>query len=427
MQKSIEFAMTESPTFAGLDLLSHAYRIDPGAAVQDALVNCPVSFYAPLNCYVVLRHEDARAVLSDYQTFSSMVFRALPAPGADPEAQRVTKLIIEGQALNMDPPAHTKERRAAQRSFTHSRVAATLPAVEDIANELIDAFIELGSCDLMTEYCYKLTLRGVGAMLGLPQDDLPAFEAFINEIFTLMIPRGAPGNPNLSPEALAAGYGRTHEAYKVFSRFVADRRANPRDDLASDMLALADDAGVPLLSNDAALAHMVGITVAGTGTTANLVGYVVRYLSAQPEILGELRADPSLWEAVVEEGLRCASVSGLLYRRTTRDVELRGVTIPARSLVAVNVAAANHDPQKFPDPLSFDIHRPNASEHLGFGLGRHFCMGSPLARPEARVALETLYRRIPDICADPVEALEFTANFVVRSQLHQRVTWCAGG
>jgi cytochrome P450 len=415
--------MTASPTFSGLDLLSHAYRVNPGAGIQGALDAHPVSYYEPLNCYVVLRYEDARAVLADFETFSSRVFRVLPAPDADPEAQRVTKLIIEGQALGMDPPEHTRERRAAQRSFTHARVRATLPLIEQIANELIDAFVTRGECDLMTEYCYRLTLRGVGSMLGLPGADLPAFEAFINEIFTLMIPLNAPGNPNMTHEALLAGYERTYRAYQVFSRFVAERREHPRDDLASEMLALTDDAGEPLLSNDAALAHMVGITVAGTGTTANLIGYIVRYLSEQPEVIEEVRREPALWGAVVEEGLRCASVSGLLYRRTTRDVELRGVTIPAESLVAVNVAAANADPRQFPDPLRFDIHRPNPADHLAFGLGRHFCMGSPLARPEARVGLETLYARIPDLRADPDEELEFAPNFVVRSQLHQRVTW----
>jgi cytochrome P450 len=416
-----------SPAFSGLDLLSHAYRVDPGAAIQDALEASPVSFYEPLNCFVVLRHEDARTVLADYETFSSRVFRVLPAPEADPEAQRVTKLIIEGQALGMDPPEHTRERRAAQRSFTHARVRTTIPQIERIANELIDAFVDRGECDLMTEYCYKLTLRGVGTMLGLPVEDLPAFEAFINEIFTLMIPLGAPGNPNMSEQALLAGYERTYAAYKVFSRFVAERRADPRDDLASDMLALTDAEGAPLLSNDAALAHMVGITVAGTGTTANLIGYVVRYLSAAPAALEELREDPSLWQAAVEEGLRLASVSGLLYRRTTRAVELRGVSIPPDSLVAVNVAAANADPRRFADPLAFDIHRANVSEHLAFGLGRHFCMGSPLARPEARVGLQTLYRRIPDLRADAEEELEFAPNFVVRSQLHQRVSWPLDG
>jgi cytochrome P450 len=168
---------------------------------------------------------------------------------------------------------------------------------------------------------------------------------------------------------------------------------------------------------------MVGITVAGTGTTANLIGYVVRYLTEQPALLEEAMRQPALWERVVEEGLRCASVSGLLYRRTTRAVELRGVTMPAESLVAVNVAAANADPRRFRDPLRFDIDRPNVTDHLAFGLGRHFCMGSPLARPEARVALQTLYARIPDLRSDLDQELEFAPNFVVRSQLHQRVTW----
>lgn len=415
--------MSAAPVFSGLDPLSHAYRVDPLAAVQRPLAECPVSYYEPLNCYVVLGYARARAILSDHETFSSRVFRVLPDPDADPEAQRVAKLMIEGQALNMDPPEHTRTRRPAQRAFTHGQVRSVLPQLTAIAHDLIDAFVERGECDLMTEYCRKLALRGVGAMIGLSQADLPSFESFITDLWTLQIPVSAPRNPNMTPEALHATYARALTAYQVFSAFVADRRAHPRDDLASSMLALAGEDGQPLMTDDQVLTHLVGFTVAGTGTTANLMGYAVRLLTQNPAALDEARADPSLWEAVVEESVRCSSPSTFVWRRTTSDTEIDGIAIPADRLVAVNLAAANADPGKFPEPQTFDIHRERLSDHIGFGLGRHFCMGSPLARPEARVGLQTLYGRIPGLVTDQEEEMEFAANFVVRSQRHQRVTW----
>jgi cytochrome P450 len=411
------------PEISGFDPFANAYRLDSAAAVQATLRTCPVGWFSPMNCFMVLRYEEARAVLRDYETFSSQLFRALTTPGLDPERERVVRLVIEGQALNMDPPAHTGERRLLQRSFTNSQVTSALPDVKRIAHELIDAFFDRGSCDLMNDYSYKLSLRTVAGMIGFPAEELPAFEGFITDIFTLMFPLNAARNPLMTPARIAEAALRTHTAYTVFSEFVESRRRRPCGDLASTMLALHDDGGRPLMTNDAALAHVVGITVAGTGTTANLIGSVARGLSAEPEILAEVRADPTLWEQVVEEGLRRWPPSSTLYRLATRDAELAGVRIPAGSMVAVNVAAANADPAHFPDPLRFDPRRPNVTDHLGFGAGRHFCLGSPLARPEARIALETLYDRIPDFTADLSQEVEFAANFVARSMLSLRASW----
>jgi len=416
-------AAADVPVLEGFDPMSDAYRLDSARAVQGAIESCPVGYYEPLNCYMVLRYADAREVLRDYETYSSQIFHPLAAPWLDREQQRIAGVIVEGQALTMDPPRHTEQRKLIQRAFTNSQVHAALADIERIANDLIDGFVDRGSCDLMTDYCYRLSLRGVSTMLGFPFEQLPVFEAFITHIFTLQIPAHAPRNPNMTREKITEAYLHTEAAYGVFTEFVEDRRANPRDDLASAMLALEGDDGEPLMSNDAAVAHVVGITAAGTGTTANLVGSVARVLTAQPEILADLRAEPSLWTAAVEEGLRRYPPSSTLYRLTTRDVELGGVAIPEGSLIAVNVAAANCDPAQFPDPLAFDIHRPNLGDHIGFGLGRHFCLGSPLARPEARVALETLYSRIPELRVDLDQDVQFAANFVARAMLSQRASW----
>ena len=412
------------------DPRSPEYFDDPQAAVQPLLAGSPVFFHAPLNCFVIMRNEDIRAVLNDFETFSSGAYKATE-PSVDvlatiPEDQkRVAQLVIGGGILlNLDPPVHTRERKAAQKAFTRPRVSQASDSIAAKADALIDGFADRGSADVMQDFAYQLTLAVVGDMLGLPSEHLPRFHAWIGEVFGLMSPiDAAPGTSSRSDADLVDAYARMYSAYEFFSDFVADRRENPRDDLTSAMLQLTDEQGEPLLSNDAVLAHMVSITAAGTDTTANLIGNTVRYLTENPAVLEELRADESLWESAVEESVRRAGIALHLFRYTTRDTEIRGIPIPARSMVLLNLAAANSDPDVFADPLAYDIHRPNLGNHLGFGTGRHFCIGSPLARPEARIALETLYRRLPDLKADLQQKRDYLPALTVRAMLNQTVTW----
>ena len=187
---------------------------------------------------------------------------------------------------------------------------------------------------------------------------------------------------------------RLYAAYLTYSAFVEKRRAHPGDDLASAMLALTDEDGRPALSTDQVLAHMVGITVAGTDSTANLIVNMVRLFTEYPDQLELVLDDPSLWENAVQEGLRRSALSVHMFRVSTQESEIAGVTIPARSNLCVSIASANADPDVFPDPLRFDVRRANAREHVAFGRGRHYCLGAALAPPEARIALESLYERV---------------------------------
>ncbi|HET6509018.1 MAG TPA: cytochrome P450 [Baekduia sp.] len=418
-----------APTLDGFEPFSPEYLKDPPAALQDLMRETPVGFHPPLGAYVVMRYDDMRAVINDFETFSSNAYKALPI-GADlrdrvpEEYERAAQVIIGTMALILDPPAHTVQRKAQQRTFTRPRIAAAADDIEAKANALIDAFVDEGSCDLLQDFAYQLTLSVVGDLIGLPRDQLPGFHAWIGDVFGLMAPIDAePGQLTRPEEEVVAAYQRMHGAYTTYLEMVAERRRNPGDDVTSALLQLTDDAGAPLLSDEAVLSHMVGITVAGTDTTANLIASVVRQLTADPGLLAEVRADESLWTNLVEEGLRRTGIAIHLFRRTTRDTEVRGVPIPAGSMVCLPLSGANTDPDKFPDPLAFDIHRPNLSEHMAFGLGRHFCLGAPLARPEAAIALQTLYRRLPSLKADLDQELEFIPALTVRGVLHQRVTW----
>jgi cytochrome P450 len=342
------------------------------------------------------------------------------------EWERVGQVIQGGQSINLDPPAHTGQRRALQRTFTIKRVEAAKPGLEAIADELIDGLVDNGSCDLVQDFAMQLTVRAVGTMMAMPQEMIPGFLAWIGDVFAVLAPLDLKAEDVTTPDdQLVATFERLYSAYSTYADLLDERRANPGEDLASAMLALTDDDGRPTLSTDQVLAHMVGITAAGTDTTAALITNMVRYFTQDPDQLQLILDDPSLWDNAVREGLRRSGITTQLFRISTRDSEIAGVTIPARSNLAISIASANADPAKFPDPLRFDVRRENAAEHLSLGHGRHYCLGAPLAPAEARIAVEALYRRLPDLKADLDQELQFVPSPVVRVILSQRASWSA--
>jgi cytochrome P450 len=153
------------------------------------------------------------------------------------------------------------------------------------------------------------------------------------------------------------------------------------------------------------------------------MGQLVRILEDHPAALAELRQDPSLWSRAIEEGLRVRSAANGLFRIATRDVEVAGVTIPAGSVVWLSIASAGHDERVFEDPERFDLHRQNADDHIGFGKGRHFCMGAPLTRVEAPIGLRVLYERLPGLKVQPGQQLEYDPVLAAVILKGLRVTW----
>lgn len=422
--------METLPTLAGFDLFSAEYVEDPQLYMQQVHEQLPVFYYAPLDVWMVTRYEDVCAILADWRTFSSRAWHAVPVPTAlrdriPEEHQRIVATVLSLNFINIDPPAHTQERRKAQQAFTRPIIGAGEARIREISTELIDGFVGAGACDLMQDFSYPLALRVITDMIGLPFEILPKFRTWVDDFFSLMAPVGVVSSDvEVMPmEELEARYARVAEASEFFERFLDERRAEPQDDLASAMVLAADDAGEPAMSNEQVLAHMLEITAAGSETTASLIGHMVRFFSQQPKALAEVRSNPALLETAIEEGLRRSAIGTHMMRVTTRDVELGGFHIPAGSKVMPNLPAANVDRDQFPDPLTFDIHRRNSGDHVAFGHGRHLCMGAPLARLESRVALEELYRRLPDIVADPDQPLEYVVATSVRGLKHLGVSW----
>lgn len=419
------------PSWETYDPTSQEYWEDPIAYYLGVHAAHPVFLWESRETVVVIRYDDVVRVLQDFQTFSSLAMgtRVHPlGPGlrerVTPEQEAIVETIMRNQLAASDPPVHTRQRRLAQAVFTKPRISGTHPAIRAIVDDLIDGIAPEGSCDLMERFAYQLSLRVAGAMLGLRAEDLPRFRDWITDFFVLRATLNAdPATLARASGELATAYDRVLDAHAYFAEWVAGRRAHPQGDLASAMAALREDDGTPSLSDEEVLAHMIGIVAAGTDTTANLIGNMVRFFTQWPELLIELEAEPSLWPAAVEEGLRRSAGAPQARRVTTAAVELGGVEIPAWTMVTAALAGANGDPSRFPDPLQFDLHRPNLDDHIAFGWGRHFCLGAALARPEAEIALRELYRRLPGLEADLDEPQEFVLNAGPRIRLHQTIRW----
>ena len=219
----------------------------------------------------MLRYDDVRRILDDSETYSSHAYKGTPVRDDLRERipehwERVGQVIQGGQTINMDPPAHTTQRRALQRSFTNKTVDDAKPNIEAIAHELIDSFAGRGSCDLLQDFASQLTVRVVATMLALPQELQPGFLAWIGDVFAVLSPIDLkPEDVRIPDDQLTGTYERPYSADEIYTRFVEERRANPGEDLASAMLALTEEDGSPTLAGDQVLAHMIGITAAGTG------------------------------------------------------------------------------------------------------------------------------------------------------------------
>ncbi|WP_217163393.1 cytochrome P450 [Streptomyces sp. AC512_CC834] len=290
--------------------------------------------------------------------------------------------------LQSDPPLHTRLRALVAGHFTPGRITALRPRVERVAGDLLDALPRTGTADLVDRYALPLPVTVICELLGIPEADRGGFHTWSNELVM-------PTSPETAASAAAGLTG-------YLTDLTDHKRRTPDDTLLSDLVA-AEDNGV--LTAEELLGMAFLILVAGHETTVNLISATVHSLLTHPDQLARLRADPDLTENAVEESLRYNSpVHSSAFRFAAEPLELAGTRIEAGESVLVSLAAASRDPGHFPDPDPdrFDIGR-RARGHLGFGHGLHHCLGAPLARVEAAVAVRLLLERHPALAlaADP--------------------------
>jgi cytochrome P450 len=402
----------------GFDLVGQAFLDNPRDWFRLARDQTPV-FYSPqFGFWGLTRYEDVERALRDWETFSSASIAAVPVP--DQFADRVPPgFFATGALISQDPPKHTARRKLINKGFARSRMASMVEPIERICNDLIDQFVDRGSCDLMGEYCYEVSLRSIVHLMGLPTDDLPLLRQLADD-------QGAVVSDVIKPMEEAERnerWERIVRARDYLTEVAQARRLQPGDDMVSTMMTAEGEDGNPALTAEQAVTHLTELIFAGTDTTANLMAFLVRLLDENQDQLRELKADPELWGRAVEEGLRVRSATNGLFRVTTRDAEVAGVTIPAGSVVWLGVASAGLDERVFDEPERFDIHRPNVSDHISFGKGRHFCIGSPLTRVEAPIGMRVLYERIPEIHVVAGQKIEYDPVLVAVITKRLLVEW----
>lgn len=348
-------------------------------------------FYSPeLDAYIISRYDDIVQVEMQPEVFSSHIATTGARRKPTPEMREIISQMwrMVPTLLHADPPDHTRQRQVAQRAFAR-RLARMEPKVRALVNELIDSFIGEGQVEFVARFAIPLPVTVITAVFNFPTELIPKVKEWTDASLHRL---GA----LVSEEEDVAMLRSLLDMQRYLFERIQERRARPVEgDLISEIVHAQPD-GRPF-SDEELIFMLQQLLVAGNDTTTRLLTHAMRILIEHPQEMAALYADPSLIPNFLEEVLRLEPSIRGLFRVTTRDTELHGVKIPAGSKVWLLWAAANRDESKFPDPDRFDMHRPNAREHLAFGYGIHHCLGAPLARLEARVAYEELLKRLRNL------------------------------
>jgi cytochrome P450 len=358
-----------------LDLMSEDVRRDPYPLYARLRRDMPLLHEPAADVWMVFDYEHVRRTLTDHETFSS---RAAP-PGGQP----LDWLIFQ------DPPRQTKLRALIQRAFTPRAVSAMEPRIHALASGLLDVAMTGERMDVAVDFAVPLPIRVIAEMIGIPFEDRPRFQRWSDAILGLsdtLFSGGRQDSPAVQVYRAATADMRTYVA-----ELSARRRAEPADDLLTRLVEAEVDG--ERLSEGDLLGFFQLLLVAGSETTTNLIGNAVLCFAEDSTLLPLLHASPALLPTFIEEVLRYRAPVHVMFRRTTRPVEMHGRIVPADRLVLAMIGSANRDPLAFADADRLDPTR-DPNPHIAFGHGVHFCLGAALARLEGRVALSLLLERV---------------------------------
>jgi cholest-4-en-3-one 26-monooxygenase len=360
---------------------------------------CPVHWTSRMPDYPeeagfwsVTRPDDIHEVSRDWETYSS-------ATGVTAITSAILPVeLVSAMFIGMDPPKHDRLKALFQRGFTPKRIAEHEDEIRAIVTDVMDSLDGRDECDLVPDVAQPVVARVIGSFMGVPPDDALIWAELMNEIM------GA-GDPDMNPEGVEAVMGRAvPEMYERCRALIAERRENPTDDLTS-VLVHAEVDGERLTEDEIVMGFFL-LVAAGNDSTKATYASGMRALLEDPEQRRLLLDDPSLVPSAVEEALRMFPAFAHFRRTTTRDTELAGQKIAKGDKVVMWYVASNRDESRYEDPDRFDVRRN--PEHQAFGAGgRHFCLGTALARLELRILFEETLRRFPRmelVPGDPVYA-----------------------
>jgi cytochrome P450 len=338
------------------------------------------------DAWLVVRHEDARAALSDQRLSKDM--QAALAASSETVAEGLPGPDFAHHMLVADPPDHTRLRRLVSSAFSVRRIEALRPHVQGIVDDLLNDVAAQGpdsTVDLVASFALPLPYTVICELLGVP----PAERDSLGKNLRALL------SPTPTPLAYAAAKAASDAVVAKLTELVETKQSAPGDDLISGLIAARD--GDERLNQRELLSTIFQLILAGHDTTTSLIGNSVVALLRHPDAFAALRSDPSRIPAAIEELLRYDSpVPHSTFRYATEPVEIGGVTVPAGGQVIISLAAANRDPGKYAEPEKLDIDRTDV-HHIAFGHGIHFCLGAALARMEGQLALESLLHRFPHL------------------------------
>lgn len=394
--------------------LDKRFRSDPYPLYKNLQQRDPFHRSRLVGGWVLTRYEDVSTVLRDNRFLADE--RKLPAFEKQ-RGQLIKQGLIEEDErtspsmLRSDPPDHTRLRSLVTKAFTPRTIEALRSRIEAIVQEQLDAVADAASMDVIRQLAYPLPVTVIAEMLGVPTEDREQFKHWSDEAI-----RGI-GFGSIDDFRRSLAASRALRAY--FQPIAEERRREPREDLFSALLAAEEEGDK--LSLDEVFDMLILLLVAGNETTTNLIGNGLLALLRHPDQLALLRDDPALIESAVEELVRYDSPVQATGRFVLEDVPMDGHTIKAGQQAIVLLAAANRDPEHFPDPDRLDITRQD-NHPLSFGHGIHYCLGAPLARLEGQVALLALVQRFPNL-RPATDRLEWGDNFILRGLTSLPVTF----
>jgi cytochrome P450 len=402
------------------DVSSDAFITRPHDVWSAMREHDPVHFQPSVDgrtrIWFVTRYDDVAGVLLDDERFVRDRANAVPTPEDDDRPVRPPALmeLLDNHMLNKDGEDHRRLRRLVVKAFTPAMIERARPRVQALADELLDRVEERGELELMADYAFPLPIIVIAEVLGVPTEDHERFREWSEARFS-------PAHDEAAQRRFVA---QMEEFTAYLGSMFAARRAHPRDDLLTGLLA-AEEAG-DRLSETELYAMVVLLMLAGHETTMSLIGNAVLTLLDDPVLLDRLGREPDLLPVAVEELLRFdAPLNRAFGRWATEDVEIDGKLIKRGDLVVPSVAAADRDPARFPGADALDITRAD-NKHLAFGRGVHFCIGAALARIEGEIALGTLFRRLPGLRLLD-DAVRWRPVAMIRSPMAVHLTWDGAG
>jgi cytochrome P450 len=390
LKTNIAASAENDPSLSLYNLLDPEVRANPYPLFHRLRREDPIHWDPFIHAWVVTRYADVITVLHDFLAYK-------PAPPEDLKEMGLSALdplakVMMKQMLFMDPPAHTRLRGLAAKVFTPHRMERLRVHIRNIVSSLLDRVQPEGHMEVLADFAEPLPAIVTAELLGLPASDFRQLKTWSADFAERL------GNFHQNPDGMQRVLESLQGMKEYFEAAVAEIKEHPREGLIHELLEAEVDGD--RLTTEEVIANSVITMVGGQETTTNLIGNGLLALLRNPDVFEDLRTDLSLVPSAIEELLRYEAPSQYTTRLAPGDVEIGGKTIRKGQATIAVMAAANRDPERFPDPDRIDVRRSD-NRHLAFGWATHFCFGAPLARIEGHEAFDALLLRLPDLALEP--------------------------